>query len=78
MTQDKFNEIVQQEIDRIKAVLVKKQGEYNLDVDRLSHFKRAAVLAQKTPEDVLYGYMLKHIMSVSDMIASGKTYSKEV
>lgn len=78
MTQERFNEIVKQETDRIKQVLIKKQGEYNLDDDRLSHFKRAAVLAQTTPEKVLFGYMLKHIMSVADMAATGEEYPKEV
>lgn len=78
MTHERFNEIVNDETDRIKAILIKKQAEYNLDEDRLSHFKRAAALSQESPEKVLYGYMLKHIMSISDMIASGKKYSKEV
>lgn len=78
MTHERFNEIVKEETKRIENILVKKQAEYNLDEDRLSHFKRAAVLAQETPEQVLYGYMLKHIMSVSDMVASGDNYSKEV
>lgn len=78
MTHERFNEIVKEETARIEKILVKKQAEYNLDEDRLSHFKRAAVLAQETPEKVLYGYMLKHIMSVSDMVASEKKYSKEV
>lgn len=78
MTQERFNEIVKQETDRIKQVLVKKQGEYNLDADRLSHFKRAASLAQTTPEKVLFGYMLKHIMSIADMVATEDNYSKDV
>lgn len=78
MRTEDFNKIVEEQLDIIRSVLVKKQAEYNLDEDRLSHFKRAAVLSQKTPEEVLYGYMLKHIMSVSDMVASGKRYPKEV
>lgn len=78
MTNERFNEIVEEETGRIKSVLVRKQVEYNLDEDRLSHFKRAAVLAQETPEKALYGYMLKHIMSVSDMVVSGEKYDKVV
>lgn len=78
MTHERFNEIVKEETDRIEDTLIKKQAEYNLDEDRLSHFKRAAVLAQESPEKVLYGYMLKHIMSISDMIASEDAYDKAV
>jgi hypothetical protein len=78
MKTEDFNKIVEEQLEIIRSVLVKKQAEYNLDEDRLSHFKRAAVLSQETPEAVLYGYMLKHIMSISDMIASGRKYSKEV
>jgi hypothetical protein len=78
MTHERFNEIVKEETGRIESTLIKKQAEYNLDEDRLSHFKRAAVLGQESPEEVLYGYMLKHIMSISDMVASGKRYDKAV
>lgn len=78
MKTEDFNKIVEEQLDIIRSVLVKKQAEYNLDEDRLSHFKRAAVLSQRTPEEVLYGYMLKHIMSISDMVASGKKYPREV
>ena len=74
----RFNEIVEAETERIKSILSKKQDEYNLDADRLSHFKRASALAQTTPEKVLYGYMLKHIMSISDMVVTDETYSKEL
>lgn len=77
MTNDRFNEIVLEATERIKGVLIKKQAEYNLDEDRLSHFKRAAVLAQETPEKVLYGYAIKHIMSISDMVASEKEYARD-
>ena len=78
MTQENFNKIVEEETDRIKSVLVKKQAEYNLDEDRLSHFKRAAVFAQESPEKVLFGYLLKHLMSVSDMVSSDEAYSEAV
>ena len=46
---NRFNEIVEAETERIKSILSKKQDEYNLDADRLSHFKRASALAQTTP-----------------------------
>jgi hypothetical protein len=58
--------------------LVVKGAEYNLDEnDRFSDFKQGAALTGQTPEQVLYGYMLKHIMSVTAMVQSGQPFSKE-
>ena len=31
-------------------------------------------MAQETPEQALYGFMLKHLVSLSDMVQSGKAY----
>ena len=78
MTTERFNEIVDEQLKRIEKVLVKKAGEYNLEVDRLGFFKRAASLAQCTPEQALYGFLLKHIVSISDMISSGADYPKDL
>ena len=78
MTTSDFNEIAEGQLEHIKNVLVCKATEYNLDTsDRFSDFKRAAALTGHTPEQVLYSYMLKHIMSITDMVQSGDTFSKE-
>lgn len=73
-----FNAIVEDQLDRIRTVLVKKAAEYNLDADRLSVFKHAAALSGETPEQALYGFMLKHIISITDMVNSEETYSEEL
>lgn len=78
MTTPEFNNIVESQLDRIKNVLVKKQAEYNLDTDRLSVFKHGAGISEETPEQVLYGFMLKHIISVTDMINSKDSYTEEL
>lgn len=78
MTTEKFNEVVEAQLERIRQVLVKKQGEYNLDSDRLSVFKHAAALSKETPEQALYGFMLKHLISQADMISTGDKYTKEL
>lgn len=78
MTTPEFNKVVENQLDRIRNVLVKKQAEYNLDDDRLSVFKHAAALSEETPEQALYGFMLKHMISVTDMINSEQTYSEEL
>jgi hypothetical protein len=78
MKTNEFNKIVTDQLERIKKVLVKKSVEYNLEEDRLGFFKRAAALAQTTPEKALYGFLLKHLISLNDMVQSEKSYSKDL
>lgn len=78
MKTDRFNQIVEEQINKIRSVLVKKADEYNLEEDRLGFFKRSAAFAQETPEQALYGFLLKHLQSITDMVQSGKEYSKEL
>ena len=61
MNTEEFNKIVEDQLERIRSVLVKKAGEYNLEEDRLGFFKRSAAFAQETPEQALYGFLLKHL-----------------
>ena len=78
MTTERFNEIVEEQLERIRKTLVKKADEYNLEADRLGFFKRAATFANTTPEKALYGFLLKHLVSLNDMVTSGDKYSKEL
>lgn len=78
MTTKKFNKIVNEEINKVKNTLIKKANEYNLEEDRLGFFKRAAAFSQKTPEQVLFGFLLKHLQSISDMIENNNVYSIEL
>lgn len=78
MTHERFNAIVEEETDRIKSSLVRKQAEYNLDEDRMSHFKHAAGASNWTPEKALLGYMTKHWVSIVDMINSGDKFPRDL
>ena len=78
MNTPEFSKVVEGQLDRIKNVLIRKAAEYNLDEDRLSVFKHAAALSEETSEQALYGFMLKHIISVTDMINSKESYSEEL
>ena len=78
MTNSKFTEIVREQLGRIEDLLVIKGAEYNLDdSDRFSDFKQAAAFTGQTPEQVLYGYMLKHWMSITSMIQTEGEFTKE-
>ena len=78
MTTERFNEVVKDLTTQIKNTLIRKAGEYNLDDDRLSVFKHGAVMSKETPEQVLYGFLLKHLISQADMISTGEKYTKEL
>ena len=78
MKTEEFNKIVEEQVERIKSVLIKKADEYNLEEDRLGFFKRSAAFAQETPEQALYGFLLKHLQSITDMVQSGKSYSEDL
>lgn len=78
MTQERFNEIVDKQILKIKDILIKKTAEYNLESDRLSIFKHAAQLEQRTPEQALLGFVAKQITSLYEMVNSNKSYSEVV
>lgn len=78
MTNENFNIIVKDFLKKTETVLIKKEGEYSLDTDRFSFFKRMAQIEGGTPEQALLHCMTKHITSFIDMIQSGDKYTKEL
>lgn len=70
-TQEEFDAVVQKRIEVIKKSLVTKGEEYanrTIAKDRLHNFKRGAAISGKKTTNVLFGYWLKHITSVIDMV----------
>lgn len=70
MTTHDFNEIIKEQIGRCEAVLIRKGDEYAMTDDRLSAFKKAAVLQDETMLQAALGMLAKHLVSVVDMIQS--------
>lgn len=68
MTNEKFNEIAEKQLEICKEYLCKKGEEYNPTLDRLEFFKQAAVLENITPEKALAGMMAKHTISIYNLI----------
>lgn len=62
-----YEKAITEIIEHCKNTLVKKHSEYASE-DAFHNFKSAALLTGQTPEQVLWGYALKHIVSISDMI----------
>lgn len=52
-------------------VLIEKNAEYATDTDVMHNFAKAADLIGCTPEQALFGFLTKHIISLSDMVAKG-------
>ena len=70
MTEKQFNAMLESRIDSIKSTLSKKSKEYSANGDKLYNFKRAAEVGRTTPSKALFGMLMKHIVSVLDMIES--------
>ena len=77
MKVNEFNNLVEEQLNQIRSVLIKKTAEYNLDEDRLSVFKRAGALQSESPEEALLGMLTKHIISIYDMVKSQGDYSMD-
>lgn len=83
MIQKDFNEVVIRQTDRCKSILTAKGAEYapravkSSGIDRLAHFKKAAVVMNSTPKAALMGMLSKHLISVSDMCTDDRVYPKE-
>lgn len=65
-----FNKFLDERISKIKSVLGNKEKEYAVDGNRFHNFYVASRINNTTPQKALHGMMLKHEVSVMDMIES--------
>lgn len=75
MTQKEFEEVLAAQWQRCSETLNAKAAEYAADSDRLHNFKVAAAARGCTPVQALSGMLVKHTVSVYDMMESDKRYS---
>lgn len=73
MTSKEFNQVIKNRILKIENVLSKKSQEYSSEEDRFHNFKVAARIKNSTPEQALHGMMLKHEVSIMDLINYSET-----
>lgn len=71
----KFEECIQHRIKGIREVLLAKATEYATENNRFHNFDVAARILNTTPEQALQCMMLKHIVSVFDLVESAGTNS---
>ena len=80
MTQKQFDTAVTDQLQHCMELLTAKGREYTQDMetvpelDRLSHFKKAAALMGQSPEQALMGMLSKHLVSISDMCSEKYYY----
>jgi hypothetical protein len=63
-----FDTIVESTLQQIKDTLITKGKEYRRNRDVFHNFNEGAKRTGQTPEQVLQGFVLKHEISVNDMI----------
>lgn len=74
MTRETFDLIVGEQLAYCQELLCSKGKEYAPGADRLIAFKKAAGLQGCTQAEAALGMMVKHLVSVTDMIQSREHY----
>ena len=67
MTHERLNKLIENILTESGKTFAKKNEEYSRE-DALSNFKKAANAKNCTPEDALLGMLVKHWVSVVDLI----------
>lgn len=75
MNDAQFNAVVDRRVEAIRTVLQRKAAEYAYG-DRLSNFKRAAAMQAIPPEQAGWNFLVKHIVSLQDMVESRRPYPR--
>ena len=68
MTNEQFETIANKLLDHAATVRTNKAAEYASDTDRLRNFRKAAALASVEVPAAITGMMLKHTVSIYDMV----------
>ena len=68
MTEQSFDILVQERVQKIQQTLVEKGKEYRRNSDPLHNFNMAAQLGNVTREKALWGFALKHYVSFMDIL----------
>ena len=62
-----MKETIKKTLEDLENLLVKKGAEYIRNNDVFHNFNEGAKITGQTPEKVLYGFLLKHLISVNDI-----------
>ena len=79
MTEKNFDWVIEQTLDSIRNILVIKGKEYRRFSNPFHNFEEGAKITGQTREDVLWGFAMKHYISIQDIkvdLNNGKLPSK--
>ena len=65
--EQQFENTIANTIHELQELLLIKSKEYRRNNNPYHNFEEGAVIEQKTREEVLQGFLLKHLISVKDM-----------
>ena len=66
--ENQFDEQVSKILSRINLLLVQKGKEYRRNNNPFHNFEEGAKISGQTPERVLQGFLLKHLISYQDIL----------
>ena len=81
MTSSEFQPIIENTLKALNDTLIVKGKEYVRGDNRLHNFEVGAAITGKTREDVLWGFALKHYISIQDIkndVKEGKLPTREM
>jgi hypothetical protein len=78
MTPSEFTDVLERRIELTRKVLDSKAKEYAPGDDRLHNFHAAGGLKGESPAQAAWGMMVKHIVSVADMVRQPQSHSQAV
>jgi len=65
--EQQFEAVVSETLEDIQNLLIEKGKEYRRNNNPFHNFNRGAKLTGKSTEEVLQGFLLKHLISVEDI-----------
>jgi hypothetical protein len=68
MTEQEFDKIIEERLDKVQATLIIKGREYRRNNDPLHNFNVAATVSNTTREKALWGFAVKHYVSFLDIL----------
>lgn len=78
MKTSEFNDEIEKQIEKCRSLLIQKADEYAADRDRLHNFRVGAEIMHGDMKKVLAGFMLKHTISLYDMLGSDKSFPQDL
>ena len=67
MTEKNFDWVIEETLDNIRNILVIKGKEYRRFSNPFHNFEEAAKVLHTTREDALWGFAMKHYISIQDI-----------